>query len=74
MGDGRIFLKNLRDTPFNKDLSNEPNWGLIHLAGQYLQPKLRCIVHTWYILCRTQQSAEGIYVLAPPSDKRILLQ
>jgi hypothetical protein len=26
MGDGRIFLKNLRDASFNKDLSNEPNF------------------------------------------------
>ncbi len=31
--DGRIFLKNLRDTSINKDLSNEPNFGLTHLAG-----------------------------------------
>ncbi len=30
------FSKNLRDTSFYKDLSNEPNFGLIHLAGQYL--------------------------------------
>jgi hypothetical protein len=36
MGGGRIFLKSLRDTSFNKDLSNEPNFGWIHLAGQYL--------------------------------------
>ncbi len=36
MGGGRIFLKNLRDATFNKDLSNEPNFGRIHLAGQYL--------------------------------------
>ncbi len=36
MEDGRIFLKNLRDTSFNKDLSNEPAFGRIHLAGQYL--------------------------------------
>jgi hypothetical protein len=28
MGDGRIFLKNLHDTSINKDLSNEPNFGL----------------------------------------------
>jgi hypothetical protein len=35
-GDGRIFLKNLRQTSSNKDLSNEPNFGLIHLVGQYL--------------------------------------
>jgi len=36
MGDGRIFLKSLCDTSFNKDLSNEPNFGRIYLAGQYL--------------------------------------
>jgi hypothetical protein len=36
MGDGRIFLKTSRDTSFNKDLSNEPNFDRIHLAGQYL--------------------------------------
>ncbi len=35
--DGRqIFLKNVRDITFNKDLSNEPNFSRIHLAGQYL--------------------------------------
>ncbi len=36
MGDELIFLKSLRDTSFNKDLSNEPTFGQIHLAGQYL--------------------------------------
>ncbi len=36
MGEGRIFLKSLRDASFNKDLSNEPNFDQIHLAGQYL--------------------------------------
>jgi hypothetical protein len=36
MGDGRIVLKTGRDAFFNKDLSNEPNFGRIHLAGQYL--------------------------------------
>jgi hypothetical protein len=35
MGDGRIFSKNLRAPLFNDDLSNEPNFGRIHLAGQY---------------------------------------
>jgi hypothetical protein len=30
------FSKNLRDTSFYKDLSNESNFGLINLAGQYL--------------------------------------
>jgi hypothetical protein len=37
MGDGRIFLKTRRDASFNKELSNEPNFDRIHLAGQYLQ-------------------------------------
>jgi hypothetical protein len=35
-GDGQILLKPRRDDSFNKDLSNEPNFGRIHLAGQYL--------------------------------------
>jgi hypothetical protein len=30
------LLKPRRDDSFNKVLSNEPNFGLIHLAGQYL--------------------------------------
>jgi hypothetical protein len=36
MGDGRIFQKIRRDVFFKKGLSNEPTFGLIHLAGQYL--------------------------------------
>ncbi len=36
MGGGQIFLKNRRASLFNDDLSNEPNFGRIHLAGQYL--------------------------------------
>jgi hypothetical protein len=36
MGDGRILLKPRRDDSFNKVLSNGPNFGRIHLAGQYL--------------------------------------
>ncbi len=36
MGDRRIFLKTRCDTSFNKDLSNEPNFDRIHLAGPYL--------------------------------------
>ncbi len=39
-GDGRIFLKSRRDTSFNKDLSNEPTFGRIQLAGQYLSKVL----------------------------------
>ncbi len=34
--DGQIFLKTFRASLFNDDLSNEPNFGRIHLAGQYL--------------------------------------
>ncbi len=36
MGDGWIFLKSRRDASFKKDLSIEPNFNRIHLAGQYL--------------------------------------
>ncbi len=36
MGDGRILLKPRRHDSFKKVLSNEPNFGRIHLAGQYL--------------------------------------
>ncbi len=36
MGDGRIFLRSRHDASFYEDLSNEPNFEQIHLAGQYL--------------------------------------
>ncbi len=36
MGGGQIFLKNFRASLFNDDLSKEPNFGRIHLAGQYI--------------------------------------
>jgi hypothetical protein len=36
MGSRRIFLKTYRASLFNEDLSKEPNFGRIHLAGQYL--------------------------------------
>jgi hypothetical protein len=36
MGGGRIFLKTFRTSLFNEGLSNEPNFGWIHLAGRYL--------------------------------------
>ncbi len=36
MGGGQNSLKNLRAPPFDKDLSNETTFSLIHLAGQYL--------------------------------------
>ncbi len=35
-GGGQIFLKTFRASLLHKDLSNEPNFGRIHLAGQYL--------------------------------------
>jgi hypothetical protein len=37
MRGGLIFLNIFRASLFNKDLSNESNFGLIHLAGQYLR-------------------------------------
>jgi hypothetical protein len=36
IGDGLIFPKTHRASLFNDDLSIEPNFGRIHLAGQYL--------------------------------------
>ncbi len=41
--DGRIFLKNLSVASFNKDLSNEPTFGWIHLAGQYLYVRVSAL-------------------------------
>jgi hypothetical protein len=35
-GGGQHLLKNLRASPFNKDLSHETTFNPIHLAGQYL--------------------------------------
>jgi hypothetical protein len=40
-GDSRIFFLNYRGSLFNDDLSNEPNFSLIYLAGQHLQAVLR---------------------------------
>ncbi len=34
MGGGQIFLKTFYAPLFNEDLSNGPNFGRIHLAGQ----------------------------------------
>ncbi len=34
MGGGQIFLKTFYASLFNEDLSNGPNFGRIHLAGQ----------------------------------------
>jgi hypothetical protein len=36
MGDGQIFPKYIRASLFNDDLWNDPNFGRIHLDGQYL--------------------------------------
>ncbi len=36
MRGGRIFLKTFGAHLFSEDLSNEPNFGRVHLAGQYL--------------------------------------
>ncbi len=62
MGGGRIFLKNLRDTSFNKDLSNEPTFGRIHLVGQYLK---YIIKYRWIY-----QNNERVYKL--PCSKILL--
>ncbi len=36
MADEQIFLKSRRDASCHKDISNEPNFHRIYLAGQYL--------------------------------------
>jgi hypothetical protein len=41
MGDGRIFFKNLRASLFNDDLSNEPNFGRVHLTGQFFEIRVK---------------------------------
>ncbi len=37
MGDGQICLKNHRASLFNDDLSNEPNFGQIHLVDSTIK-------------------------------------
>jgi hypothetical protein len=36
MGGGQIFLKTFRASLFTEDLSDEPNFSRIHIAGQYI--------------------------------------
>jgi hypothetical protein len=62
MGVRRIFLKNLRDTTFNKDLSNEPNFGRIHLAGQYLKNRTYSFLPLFSVLV---DLITGIFVSQP---------
>ncbi len=50
MGDGGIFLKTRRDVSLKKGLSNEPTFGLIHLAGQYLLTSLKLLQSWEYFL------------------------
>jgi hypothetical protein len=38
MGEEPVFLKNLRVSLFNDDLSNEPDISQIHLAGHWTVP------------------------------------
>jgi hypothetical protein len=45
MGGGPIFLKSRCDVFFHKDLSNEPNFDWIHLAGQYLYKTFPMAIH-----------------------------
>jgi hypothetical protein len=51
MGDGRIFLKSRCDASFNKDLSIEPNFNRILLAGQYLKAMQTRIYREKYTFC-----------------------
>jgi hypothetical protein len=54
MGDERIFLKILRASLFIEDLSNEPYFGRIHLAGQnplslVTYVNTRALFHSYHI-------------------------
>ncbi len=61
-GDGQIFLKTRRDASFNKDLSNEPNFDRIHLAGQYLYIQYRTKLPCYYVsrLCRQKNHSLSV--------------
>jgi hypothetical protein len=59
MGGGWVFVKIVSASLFKEDPSNEPNFGQIHLTGQYLQAdilKSQCQIGlnintmTWFIL------------------------
>jgi hypothetical protein len=43
------FTENIPPSPFNKDLSNETNFSLIHLAGQYLKWTIHLTLMVIYI-------------------------
>jgi hypothetical protein len=58
MEDGQIFSKNLRDSLFNDDLSNEPNFGRIHLAGQCLYLVLAQLVEISILQTLERSSVE----------------
>jgi hypothetical protein len=54
---GRVkFDENLRNSPFNKDLSIETTFSLIHLAGQYTFKMTISIVSSIF---REQQGQDG---------------
>jgi hypothetical protein len=59
MGDGRILLKPRRDDSFKKVLSNEPNFGRIHLAGQYLKKVAIASLFVVYSLACAQNQQLG---------------
>ena len=53
MGGGRVFVKTVSASLFKEDPSNEPNFGQIHLTGQYLQAdilKSQCQIGAKYQL------------------------
>ncbi len=66
MGDGRIFLKSLRDASFNEDLWNESNLCRIHLAGQYLYRALGWTVQTSGTVVQIVYDGEGHAFVSSP--------
>jgi hypothetical protein len=66
MGGGRIFPKILCVFLLDDDLSNEPNFGWIHFAGQYLtwHEKLDFLVFLFYkTISKVAERMAGILYL-----------
>ncbi len=59
MGGVLIFLKTLRAFLLNDDLSNEPNVGRIHLAGQYLLTNLLTCIYCTMVIQKGKKKISG---------------
>jgi hypothetical protein len=72
MGEGRIFLKKFHVSLFNDDLSNGPNFGLIHLAGHWtVNLKQRSLLSKKEIITNLEVSRILSFVLAADEAEKI---